>query len=113
MKKGRFGVSLTAIAAIAFLFTALRQPQSVLLVVGFALLAEKDEWLNRQVLQALLLTIAYYLAAMILDWIFGGISKFFGYFGVYIIQNTTVSYTHLPDLGRRNDITGPNIKITY
>ncbi len=88
MKKGRFGVSLTAIAAIAFLFTALRQPQSVLLVAGFALLAEKDEWLNRQVLQALLLTIAYYLAAMILDWIFGGISKFFGYFGVYIIQNT-------------------------
>ena len=62
MKKGRFGVSLTAIAAIAFLFTALRQPQSVLLVAGFALLAEKDEWLNRQVLQALLLTIAYYLA---------------------------------------------------
>ena len=59
MAKGKFGLSLAAVAVIAFGFCALRQPQSVLLVAGFALLAEKDEWLNRQVVQALLLTIAY------------------------------------------------------
>ena len=53
MTKGKFGLSLAAVAVIAFGFAALRQPQSVLLVVGFALLAERDEWLNRQAMQAL------------------------------------------------------------
>lgn len=68
MTKGKFGLSLAAIAVIAFVFTALRQPQSVLLIAGFALLAEKDEWLNKQSMQALLLTVTYYLAALAADW---------------------------------------------
>jgi len=83
MTKGKFGLSLSAIALIAFGFSALRQPQSVLLVTGFALLAEKDEWLNRQVMQALLLTITYYLAELVTDWIFGGLARFFGWVKLY------------------------------
>ena len=83
MKKGKFGLSLAAIAVIAFGFTALRQPTSVLLVCGFALLAEKDEWLNRQAMQALLLTIAYYLAELVTGWIFGGLARFFGWVKLY------------------------------
>lgn len=81
--KGKFGLSLAAIAVIAFGFAALRQPQSVLLVAGFALLAEKDEWLNRQALQALLLTIVYYLAELVTGWIFGGLARFFSWVGAY------------------------------
>ncbi len=83
MAKGNFGLSLAAVAVIAFGFSALRQPQSVLLVAGFALLAEKDEWLNRQVMQALLLTIAYYVAELVTDWIFGGLARFFGWVKLY------------------------------
>lgn len=83
MTKGRFGLSLAAIAVIAFGFAALRQPTSVLLVCGFALLAEKDEWLNRQAMQALLLTIAYYLSELVMDWIFGGLSRLFGWVKLY------------------------------
>ncbi len=83
MKKGKFGLSLAAIAVIAFGFTALRQPTSVLLVCGFALLAEKDEWLNKQAMQALLLTIAYYLAELVTGWIFGGLARFFGWVKLY------------------------------
>jgi hypothetical protein len=83
MTKGKFGLSLAAVAVIAFGFSALRQPQSVLLVAGFALLAEKDEWLNRQSMQALLLTIAYYLAGLVTDWIFGGLARFFGWVKLY------------------------------
>jgi uncharacterized membrane protein len=83
MAKGKFGLSLAAVAVIAFGFTALRQPQSVLLVAGFALLAEKDEWLNRQAMQALLLTIAYYLAELVTNWIFGGLARFFGWVKLY------------------------------
>ena len=83
MTKGKFGLSLAAVAVIAFGFTALRQPQSVLLVVGFALLAEKDEWLNRQAMQALLLTIAYYLAELVTGWVFGGLTRLFGLVNLY------------------------------
>jgi len=83
MEKGKFGLSLAAIAVITFGFSALRQPQSVLLVAGFALLAEKDEWLNRQAMQALLLTIAYYVAEFVTDWIFSGLARFFGWVKLY------------------------------
>lgn len=83
MTKGKFGLSLAAVAVIAFAFCALRQPQSVLLVAGFALLAEKDEWLNRQTLQALLLTIAYYLAELVTGWVFGGLARLFGWVKLY------------------------------
>lgn len=83
MTKGKFGLSLAAIAVIAFGFAALRQPTSVLLVCGFALLAEKDEWLNKQAMQALLLTIVYYLAELVMGWIFGGLARFFGWVKLY------------------------------
>ena len=59
------------------------QPQSVLLVAGFALLAEKDDWLNRQALQALLLTIAYFMATLVTGWVFGGLAQIFGWAGIY------------------------------
>ena len=83
MTKGKFGLSLSATAVIAFVFCALRQPQSVLLVAGFALLVEKDAWLNRQVIQALLLTITYYLAELVFSWIFGALAAFFGWARLY------------------------------
>lgn len=83
MEKGRFGISVTVIAVIAFVFGLLRQPQSVLLVVGFALLAEKNEWLNKQVMQSLLLTLTYYAAILVLDWILGGISRSFAFLEFY------------------------------
>jgi hypothetical protein len=83
MTNGKFGLSLAAIAVITFGFCALRQPQSVLLVAGFALLAEKDEWMNRQVMQALLITIAYYIAELVTGWIFGGLVRLFGLINLY------------------------------
>lgn len=83
MTKGKFGLSLSAIAVIAFAFAALRQPTAVLLICGFALLAEKDEWLNKQTMQALLLTVTYYLTALVADWVFGGLARFFRWVEVY------------------------------
>jgi len=83
MTKGKFGLSLSAIAVIAFIFCALRQPQSVLLVAGFALLAERNEWLNRQTMQALLLTIGYYLAELVTSWLFDGLVRLFTWMRLY------------------------------
>ena len=84
MTKGKFGLGLAVIAVIAFGFCALRQPQSVLLVAGFALLAERDGWLNRQAMQALLLTIAYYLIELVVGWICGGLAWLFAWVGLYL-----------------------------
>lgn len=75
MNKGKFGVSVVAIAVIVFAFGMLKQPQSVLLIAGFALLAEKDEWLNRQVIQALLLILTYYIGVFIVDLGLGGLTR--------------------------------------
>lgn len=83
MEKGKFGIGVNVIAVIAFAFVILRQPQSVLLVAGFALLAEKNEWLNKQVMQSLFLIITYYLTVLVADWIFGGIAGFFGFVNLY------------------------------
>lgn len=85
--KGEFGLSLISIAVIAFGFAMLQQPQSVLLVVAFALLAEKDEWLNNQVLQALLLTITYYIATLVAGWVFGGLAQFFIWVKIYNVAS--------------------------
>ncbi|NMA79171.1 MAG: hypothetical protein GX967_00840 [Clostridiales bacterium] len=58
MEKGKSGITLTFIAAIAFLFAATGSTLALVLLTGFALLYEKNEWLTKQVLQALLVTIA-------------------------------------------------------
>jgi len=87
MTKGKFGLSLVSIAVMAFAFCVLQQPQPVLLIAGFALIAEKDEWLNKQVFQALFLTIAYYITNLVLGWVFVGLARFFGWIDVYKIQN--------------------------
>ena len=77
MTKGKFGINNTAIAVIAFVFVALGNPTAVLLVAGFALLAERDEWLNRQAMQALLLNLSYLLVTLVLGWMFSRIVWFF------------------------------------
>lgn len=98
MIKGKFGLSTAAMAVMAFAFAALRQSVPVLLITGFALLAEKDEWQNKQVLQALLLTVVYNLSDLAVDLVLGGVSVFFGWLKLYGVSgaintvNSVVSY---------------------
>ena len=77
MSKGKFGINNTAIAVIAFVFAALGNPLAVLLITGFALLAERDEWLNHQTVQALLLNLVYTVINLVFGWVFGWIVWFF------------------------------------
>ncbi len=91
MKKGKFGLSLPLIAMIAFVFTALNQPIALLLVVGYAFLAEKDAWLNRQVIQALLLWVVYAVGLLAIDLVFGLLDSLFTVatiFGAFSIFGT-------------------------
>lgn len=52
MRKGRFGVVLCLYPILAFACVILNQPLLCVLLFGFALGAERDEWAGRQTLQA-------------------------------------------------------------
>ncbi|MDR0812565.1 MAG: zinc ribbon domain-containing protein [Oscillospiraceae bacterium] len=92
--KGKYGISLKLVAMLAFVFAALLQPIPVLLIAAFALIAERDKWLNKHVIAAVVLMTAFYAVRLILiDWVFGGIAGFFGWFNVFaLLQTANVFY---------------------
>ena len=91
LTKGKFGISPVAVAVLAFCFAVMEQPLAVLLICGFALLAEKDEWLSRQTLQALLLVVVFYIASMITGLVFGFLGGFFLGAGFYRASSVMTS----------------------
>jgi hypothetical protein len=97
MTKGKFGLSLSFIAVIAFGFAAFSQPLAVLLICGFALLAEKDEWLNKQVLQSLLLVVFYNLVILVIDLLFDGLTWLLGTMRAYGAQSTMLTVNSFID----------------
>jgi hypothetical protein len=70
MIKGKFGISLTALAILAFVLCFFDLTVVLVLLVAYAFLIEKDEWLTRQAFQALYLNIAYITAITVVGWIF-------------------------------------------
>ncbi|GHU60282.1 hypothetical protein FACS1894171_1130 [Clostridia bacterium] len=83
MKKGNHGVSLIVIAVTAYIFCLIQSPLAILLVCAFALFAEKDEWLNRQALQALVLSLVYSVTYLAISEVFILLLKFLGAIKVY------------------------------
>lgn len=57
MKKGKFGVCLWFYAVLAFVLAFLGQILLGALLLGFVIATEKDEWLTRQTIEALCLSI--------------------------------------------------------
>ena len=57
MKKGKFGVCLWFYAVLAFVLAFLGQVLLGALLLGFVIATEKDEWLTRQTIEALCLSI--------------------------------------------------------
>ena len=66
MQKGKFGVCLWFYAVLAFVLAFLGQTLLCGLLLGFVILAEKNEWLSKQVMQAFFLTLAS-LVGSVLD----------------------------------------------
>lgn len=52
MQKGKYGIYLWFYAALAFILAILGQTLLCGLLLGFVLIAERDEWLTRQAIQA-------------------------------------------------------------
>ena len=71
MKKGKYGIQLTFYAVLAFLFVIIDQPLLCFAVMAAALFIEKDEWLGRQTIQAMTLSVVY----RVVNELFGGISR--------------------------------------
>lgn len=59
MDKSKSGIKLLAFALAGYVFCYFGQYQVLILLLGFALLFEKNEWLTYQLLQAVILRLSY------------------------------------------------------
>ena len=77
MRKGKLGISLGFYAVLSFVLAFMGQTTLCFLLLGFVLVAERDEWASRQVMQAAFLSLVSSLVNDILsifdilDWIPG------------------------------------------
>ena len=69
MKKGRFGIVFSFYAILAFILVILKMPLLGALLFGFVTLAERDEWLGRQTLQAFLMSAVVVFLGKLFSWI--------------------------------------------
>lgn len=67
MEKGKSGIMLGAIAATAFVMCFLGWSTAIILILGFVLIVERNEWLTKQVLKALYLSIGYSLIISVVN----------------------------------------------
>lgn len=87
MTKGKFGLNLAAIAILAFVLGFFELSIALVLLVGFAALAEKDEWLTRQTLQALFLYLGYKVVVVVVGWFFSLLNEVFSWFSAIGVMN--------------------------
>jgi uncharacterized membrane protein len=79
MLKGKLGITLSAVAALSFVLAYFGYMDVLVLVVAYALIVEGSNWLTKQTLQALYVSIALNIINQVLGWIFGGAIKFFNF----------------------------------
>ena len=91
MVRGKFGITLGAVAVIAFTLAFFGFTEVLVLVVGFALIAERSNWLSKQTLQALYLRLSLSIVTIVLGWIFIGISRFFHFIYAYNAEGLMTS----------------------
>lgn len=92
---GKYGVKLWFYAVAAFIFGALNLYLGIIAVAAFAIIAEKDKWLNNQVIQALLLYLLYCLCVLVINWSIGGLGKLFTLLELYGASNVIMDITNV------------------
>ena len=65
MQKGKFGICLWFYAVLGFIFAIINQTLPCLLLLGFVIAAEQNEWATKQVMQALFLCLTRSLVTLI------------------------------------------------
>lgn len=69
MTKGKYGIYLWFYAFLAFVLVALGQTTLCALLLGFVIVAENNEWLTKQVIQAFSLSLVATVLNRVIDWI--------------------------------------------
>lgn len=87
MEKGKTGIMLPYIAVLAFVLAIFNQPLLCGLLFLAVIIIEKNDWLSRQCLQALLLTLVFSFANGVL----GTLSNVFGGGGLFGVVSALFS----------------------
>ncbi len=69
MTKGKYGITLWFYAALAFVLVLLDQTLLCALLLAFVAVAENNEWLTKQVIQALSLSLAANILQGVVNWV--------------------------------------------
>jgi hypothetical protein len=78
MRKGQLKIDMGVIAVAAFVAAIFDWVIPLALIIGLALVVEKNVWLNHQVLEAGVLYVSYRaLMLVIQDWLFGSLAWLF------------------------------------
>ena len=91
MTKGKFGITMAAVAALAFVLAFLNIYTVLILLVGYAIIAENNNWLTRQVLHALYLRVAFTIASVLISGLFSGINALFSLVRAYGVMSVMSS----------------------
>ena len=67
--KTKLGISVTMLAAIAYLVALFNGSFALLLILGYVLLCESDEWLKKAVVKALVVSLAFSVASAVIGFI--------------------------------------------
>ena len=86
MTKGKFGLNLAAIAILTFVLGFFELSIALVLLVGFAALVEKDDWLTRQTLQGLFLFLGYKVVVVAVGWFFSLLNEVFSWFNAIVVM---------------------------
>lgn len=73
MEEKKYNISSGAIAILSFALIFFGFIEGALLLLGFSIIIQKDQWLTKQVLQALYLRIVYLVGILVVGWLFKGL----------------------------------------
>lgn len=81
--KTKLGISVTMLAAAAYLLGLFSGYLALVLVVGYVLICETDEWLKKSVVKALLVCLTFSLVSAVIGFIPNAISLVDGLVGIF------------------------------
>lgn len=87
MTQGKYGLNLLALALLAFVLSFFGYVEVLVLLLAYAVLAEKDHALTHGTLQALYLRLTYDIARTLIGWLIGLFVKFFDLFSANTVVN--------------------------
>ena len=81
--KTKLGISVTMLAAVAYLLGLFTGNVALLLIVGYVLICETDEWLKKSVVKALVISLAFSVISAVIGFIPNAISLVDDLFNIF------------------------------